>query len=646
MAQPHRIMTISRRVATMAAVTAVTLLSSTVATSAPAPGVPESIVDNETVYVVASADGTPRTTVVVDWLQIEGTGSFAIADPVPGVDAIESLTDGFAPVKVGDELHATVNANGAESLFYRANTTAELPLEIGVEYFLDGVRTEPDELAGKDGRLRIEITLTNRLEQTETITYVGADGVKRSSEVTYSVPLLCVPQFELDGARMTGIEAPESAQIAITGSTLTYAIPIVPLPEGTAIIEMDARDIELAPLMVTVFPKLPGSADFSVAEDLLALRDGLSGLEELSAAHMAIIEGVVDGLSGYDLSAAEGAAEGLAALQTGLGQLGSGAEDLAALSGGQYAYLDGIITAIDASQFASLSEITAAVGQMRQAAAGLHAGAAGLVALLDGQIALTEAVQASNAGLIAAASALPASVPATYAADPAMGDLFTGIGGITSELYAQQAMIAALLDGGDLGAGYMPGLRYTRAQLAEVADGLAQLAGGLEALEDSLKTQLPAIPAAFTSIRDALLVLRDGGTLGERPFPGLGTVADGLTGLADGLAAAEDGLAGSAGDLEALAQMPAGIAQLTGTLRALAGGGSIGGRHVPGLSTTVDSLGQMSGGLGEGVEEIRKGEALQEAMSAAADAYTSFLGLPEGATGRLTFLFKLDGVKK
>jgi hypothetical protein len=33
-------------------------------------------------------------------------------------------------------------------------------------------------------------------------------------------------------------------------------------------------------------------------------------------------------------------------------------------------------------------------------------------------------------------------------------------------------------------------------------------------------------------------------------------------------------------------------------------------------------------------------------MSAAADAYTSCLGLPDGAEGHLSFLFKLDGVKR
>ncbi len=52
----------------------------------------------------------------------------------------------------------------------------------------------------------------------------------------------------------------------------------------------------------------------------------------------------------------------------------------------------------------------------------------------------------------------------------------------------------------------------------------------------------------------------------------------------------------------------------------------------------------MDDGIGDGVTEAREGEALTEAMKRAADDYTSFLGLPEGATGHLSFLFKIEGV--
>jgi hypothetical protein len=206
-------------------------------------------------------------------------------------------------------------------------------------------------------------------------------------------------------------------------------------------------------------------------------------------------------------------------------------------------------------------------------------------------------------------------------------------------------MIAALLDGGDLGSGYMPGLRYTRQQLADVGAGLTALRSGLEQVE-AQSAMLAAIPGAFSDLRAALIVLRDGGIVGGQPFPGLGTTSAGLNDLADGLAQAEAGLAGSAGELGMLEDVPTLIGDLRSALAALGHGGELQGQYVPGISTTAGALRETAAGLGEGVDGIREGEAITEAMSAAADAYTSFLGLPENAEGHLSFLFKLDGVSK
>jgi putative membrane protein len=635
---------VARRSAVIASLAAVCILSAATASSYVASGVPEAITDNETVYIIADATGAPRTTVVVDWLQVEGSGRFTIADPAPGIGAIESLTDGFAPERAGDDVIATVDVDGNGDFFYRAETDAELPLEVEMVYFLDGQETAPADLAGKSGRLRIEITLTNLLEREDTVTYVGSDGLERTSEVTYTVPLLCIPQFEIDGTRMTAIEAPASAQLAIAGSTLTYALPMVPSPESTAFLEMDARDIELAPLIISAFPKLPASPDFSVADDLLELRDGLSDLRRLSEGQLQVLDGITGGMSEMDLSGAAGAADGIAALTSGLGELGDGADGLAQLTAGQYLYLDGVIAGIDASRFESLGQLQAAIGQMRAAASQLATGTAGLVQLLDGQIALAEGIRASNAGLLAQADGFVASYSADATLAPAAADFQT----LAEGLGAQQHLLDVLLDGGDPdGSGpapAMPGLRTTRSSLHGIADGVAALADGLEQIE-SQSAALGAVPDAFLQLRQALVVLRDGGTVSGQALPGLGATRDGLTGVANGLSRAEAGLAGSAAELARLAELPVMMAELADTLDALARGGAVRGQHLPGLTTTSGALQQITSNLGWGVDDMREGEALTEAMSAAADAYTSFLGLPEGADGHLSFLYKLDGVK-
>ncbi|MBN2847945.1 MAG: hypothetical protein JXP72_05770 [Coriobacteriia bacterium] len=650
MAQPLKSVRIARRVTVVAAITAASLFAASVASSAPAPGTPDAIVDNETVYVVADATGVPQTVVVVDWLQVQGTGTYELTDPAAGAGEIESLTDGFSPAIIGDVVGATVAVDGYGDFFYRAETEQALPIDINVTYQLDGEEIAPADLAGESGRLRIQIEVVNHLERTELVTFEDADGATESAEVTYTVPLLCIPQLELDGTRMTDIVAPDGAQLAIAGQTRTYAIPVVPSPRETVAIEMTARDIELAPMIVSAFPGLPASPDFSVVDQLAELRDGLGLLGQLSSGHLQVVQGISEGMGAYDISAATGAAEGLGELTTGLGELASGADGLAQLSAGQYAYLDGVITSIDTSQFDSLGQLTSAIASMTVAASQLETATAGLVTLLDGQIALAEAIRTSNAGLLAQAAGY-ADEYGAYSTDAtalaAAGDFQT----LAAGLGTQDHLLGVLLDGGDPdGPGpqpFMPGLHTTRDSLAQVRDGLTGLRGGLEQLEAGA-AGLGAVPGAFGQLRAALVVLRDGGDpdgTGPAPhMPGLGTTADGIAGIADGLRQVADGLQGQSADLAMLAEVPEMMGELKAALDALAQGGTLQGQQLPGIGTTIEGLSGMSDGIGNGVTEARKGEALTEAMKRAADAYTSFLGLLAGATVHLSFLFKIGGV--
>ena len=52
--------------------------------------------DDETVYVVADADGTVRDVAVVDWLRVEGDGTLTLLDPGE-VSAAEALEDDIEP---------------------------------------------------------------------------------------------------------------------------------------------------------------------------------------------------------------------------------------------------------------------------------------------------------------------------------------------------------------------------------------------------------------------------------------------------------------------------------------------------------------------------------------------------------------------
>lgn len=628
----RRMPAIARRIGLLAIAVALVASSATLASSAPSASAPQVVRDTETVYAVFEPDGTHRETIVVDWLQLSGAGVAEIADP-GAVTSVESLTEGFDPAISGDAVRASVEvAEGEGDYFYRASTEQPLPLDVEVVYALDGVEMTPDEIAGRAGHVAITYTLRNRLERTEVVTYTAGDGTSASEEVTYTVPLLCIPQIEIDGRTVRDVVAPEGAQLAVTGSTYTYAIPMVPSPEASATIEFEAERFSLDPVVISAFPTLPASPDFSVADDLADLRDGLSGLRQLSAGHLAVVQGMREGLAAYDLSQVSGAADGLSELGAGLTQLQTGAEQIAALASGQYLYLDGVIAGLDPAAYADLAALPSAITSMTTAASDLASGTAGLVTLLDGQIALAE--QAQSLGVAALADAM--IVAGRYPADPEAQAVVATLG-------QQGAILSALLDGGDLGAGYVPGLRDTRDQLADVAAGLGALHGGLQALETQAAA-LGAIPGAMGDLRDALVLLRDGGMVGGEYLPGLGQTVSGAQGIADGLAQVNAGLGDASADLAQLEDVPALVAELDATLAALASGGSLEDTYLPGIDLTVKSLAEMASGLEGGLGDIRAGEALTAAMERAADGYDTFLGTPEGARGTLTFLLRLDGI--
>ena len=69
---------------------------------------------------------------------------------------------------------------------------------------------------------------------------------------------------------------------------------------------MDGTDIELDPIIVSVFPKLASEPDFSVTDGLGELRDGLDGLTQLSDGHYQVLDGIVQGMSEQDFGPERG----------------------------------------------------------------------------------------------------------------------------------------------------------------------------------------------------------------------------------------------------------------------------------------------------------------------------------------------------
>ena len=119
----------------------------------------------ETVYVKAAADGNPVRVIVSDWLKGIDEKTGELSDLTTLTD-IENVKGDEIPVQEGNGL---IWPTVGKDIFYQGNTDKELPVSITLRYFLDGEEIKADEMAGKSGHVRIEVSYENHTGVTKVI---------------------------------------------------------------------------------------------------------------------------------------------------------------------------------------------------------------------------------------------------------------------------------------------------------------------------------------------------------------------------------------------------------------------------------------------------------------------------------------------
>lgn len=147
---------------------------------------------NETVYVLAGADGSVKKIIVSDWIKnVLGDGKLNDASDLSGIENVkgdEGYTMGGGNTKVWD-------AEGND-IYYRGNIDRELPVSVKISYTLDGKPVSADEIAGKSGNVTVRFDYTNNQYKTVTI-----DG----KEETICVPFAMLTGMLLDNDVFTDI---------------------------------------------------------------------------------------------------------------------------------------------------------------------------------------------------------------------------------------------------------------------------------------------------------------------------------------------------------------------------------------------------------------------------------------------------------
>ena len=288
---------------------------------------------DETVYVIAGADGSVQKIIVSDWIK-NTLGSNTICDKseltdVENVKSDEGYTLGSDNTRVWD-------AQGND-IYYQGNIEKELPVGLSVTYKLDGKTVSPAELAGKSGKVTIRFDYTN--QQYE---YVEIDGQK---EKIY-VPFAMLTGILLDNDVFTNVEITNGKLINDGSRTAVIGIAFPGLQDNLAIapekmeipdyveITADAKNFELGMTITLATNELFNEMD---ADHLDSISDLSGSLGEMTDAMEQLMDGssqLYDGLStlleksGELVEGIDKLTAGAEALKTGAGDLDTGAAKL------------------------------------------------------------------------------------------------------------------------------------------------------------------------------------------------------------------------------------------------------------------------------------------------------------------------------
>lgn len=300
----------------------------------------EGVSKDETVYVIAGADGTVEKIIVSDWLKgSAGTSEVRDESGLNGVSVVKgdpSYTMGGDHVRVWD-------AQGGD-IYYQGTIEKELPVTVSVRYALDGAPISPAELVGKSGRVTIRFDYENT--QFET---VEIDG----KQERFCVPFAMLTGLLLDEAHFTNVSVSNGKLIHDGDRTVVIGLAFPGLQENLG---LDGNKLEL-PDYVEITADAAGfepATSFTVASnavfneldseelndlddlerDLDRLTDGMDrlmdGSSQLYEGLNTLLEKSGSLISGIDQLAAgtEALRSGSAELSDGSAQLQSGAASL------------------------------------------------------------------------------------------------------------------------------------------------------------------------------------------------------------------------------------------------------------------------------------------------------------------------------
>jgi putative membrane protein len=484
-------------------------------------GTAERIVHRQSVRTDMTPSGEVEEARIFTQLTVVGDGEVEVVLPSQSTQGLRNLEGFGRPSVEGDQVVHTVTAT-ADGGFERtvAENTATLPIELGVEYRLDGEPIEPSDLVGRSGQLTASFTVRNTTAEPTEVQYFDGQGARQTETIDVAVPIVGSLSMELDG-RFVDIDAPAAA-VAGNGrgdTRISWSLVLfepVGSEEQTVSYTAYVSDA-IVPEVTGQFLPVDSNSFTSLESVQETFGQVAEGLRSLTTGAL-IVDGNVKLL-----------AAGTAQLLDGLGQLSDGADQLAVglnerAAPGSQQLADGTGQARDGSrQLADgLLELEDGAGQL---SAGLGQASGGASELADGLDLLADGsgrLRSGSSQLAAGASQLDTSAGELAAGAQLVGTGATGLLGglqlLKASINDPEALPAAIA-GIELLRGAVAGMQQgigSATTPETLLNGLARLGGGLSNPACDLGN--PRDPANPCGVLQVLGLLRAG--IGPSSTPG------------------------------------------------------------------------------------------------------------------------------
>ena len=287
---------------------------------------------DETVYVLANADGSVKKIIVSDW--IKNNGGKTVSDKTELSD-IKNVKGDESYVMDTDNMREW-NADGKD-IYYQGTISKALPVDLKVSYELDGKPVSAESLAGKSGKVTIRFDYTNNQYKN-----VSIDG----KNTKIYVPFVMLTGLLLDNDIFTNVEI-SNGKIINDGDRIIavgFALPgmqenlnlsrdKVDIPDFVEI-TADVNNFALSNTLTVAANSIISDLDVSKldsADDLQA------SLTELSSAMSKLLDGSSELYGGLSelllksnelISGVDKLANGASALSDGAAALSAGLSEL------------------------------------------------------------------------------------------------------------------------------------------------------------------------------------------------------------------------------------------------------------------------------------------------------------------------------